>query len=67
MENFKAIQTATDHAHANCGKVWCNKRLSCQRRKTCNAAKSHYHSQECGTCDFNVDAKCISISSYSIW
>jgi len=62
MENFKAIQNATQHASANGGKVWCNKRLSCQHRHTCNAAKSHSHSPgECNACNFNIDAKCISV------
>jgi len=62
VKDFKAIQTATQSAFSDGGNVWCNKRLVCQHRKICNAAKSHQHSPgECNTCDFNVDAKCVSV------
>lgn len=55
-------QIRTAIAYADGEKVICNKHMSCQYRKTCNAAKSHQHMYgECGSCHHNIDAKCIFI------
>ena len=61
MKHFKSIQTATQNTNRDY-KVYCNKRLVCNHRTTCDDTNPHYRdSLDDNICSVDIDAKFIPV------